>query len=111
MSTVTPKELFCSVTQCINSGNLDSLIMLYESDACFASQSGHIEINIVKNPQDQNPIFISDPLKEIILHYSKQQKNDNDSSETNDINQKLVKKARRDSRGFLNMIYEINQSR
>lgn len=60
----------------------------------------HIEINIVKNPQDQNPTFISDPLKEIILQYSKQQKNDDDSFENNDTNQKLVKKARRDSSRF-----------
>jgi hypothetical protein len=60
----------------------------------------HIEINIVKNPQDQNPTFISDPLKELMLQYSKQQNNDNDSSETNNINQKLVKKARRDPGRF-----------
>ena len=40
MSTVTPEELLSSVTECINSGNLDSLMMLYESDACFASQPG-----------------------------------------------------------------------
>lgn len=60
----------------------------------------HIEINIVKNPQDQNLTFISDPLKEVMLQYSKQQKNYNDNSETNDINQKLVKKARRESSRF-----------
>lgn len=41
----------------------------------------HIEINIVKNPQDQNLTFISDPLKGIVLHYSKQQKNNDNSSE------------------------------
>jgi uncharacterized protein (TIGR02246 family) len=40
MSTITPEEVLCSVTECINSGNLDSLMMLYESDACFASQPG-----------------------------------------------------------------------
>ncbi|MGH9966169.1 MAG: YybH family protein [Nitrososphaeraceae archaeon] len=40
MSTVTPEELLSSVTECINSGNLDSLMMLYQSDACFASQPG-----------------------------------------------------------------------
>lgn len=40
MSTVTPEELLRSVTDCINSGDLDSLMMLYESDACFASQPG-----------------------------------------------------------------------
>lgn len=40
MSKVTPEEVLHSVTECINSGNLDSLMMLYESDACFASQPG-----------------------------------------------------------------------
>ena len=40
MSKVTPEEVFRSVTECINTGNLDSLTMLYESDACFASQPG-----------------------------------------------------------------------
>jgi ketosteroid isomerase-like protein len=40
MSNVTPEEVLSSVTECINSGNLDSLTMLYESNACFASQPG-----------------------------------------------------------------------
>jgi uncharacterized protein (TIGR02246 family) len=40
MSKVTPEEVLHSVAECINSGNLDSLMMLYESDACFASQPG-----------------------------------------------------------------------
>ena len=31
-----------SVTECINTGNLDALMMLYESDACFVSQPGQI---------------------------------------------------------------------
>ena len=39
MSNVTPEVLY-SVAECINTGNLDSLMMLYESDACFASQPG-----------------------------------------------------------------------
>lgn len=41
MSKVTPEEVLRSVTECINTGNLDSLMMLYEPDACFASQPGH----------------------------------------------------------------------
>jgi hypothetical protein len=57
----------------------------------------HRGINIVKNPPDQDPTFVSDPLKELTLHYSKPRENENNLSETNDINQKLVKKARRDS--------------
>jgi len=40
MSKVTPEEVLHSVAECINTGNLDSLTMLYESDACFASQPG-----------------------------------------------------------------------
>jgi ketosteroid isomerase-like protein len=40
MSKVTPEEVLHSVTECINAGNLDSLMMLYESDACFASEPG-----------------------------------------------------------------------
>jgi uncharacterized protein (TIGR02246 family) len=40
MSKVTPEEVLRSVTECINTGNLDSLTMLYEPDACFASQPG-----------------------------------------------------------------------
>jgi uncharacterized protein (TIGR02246 family) len=40
MSNRTPEEVLSSVTECINSGNLDSLKLLYESDSCFASQPG-----------------------------------------------------------------------
>jgi uncharacterized protein (TIGR02246 family) len=40
MSNITPEEVLRSVTECINSGNLDSLMMLYESDAGFAFQPG-----------------------------------------------------------------------
>jgi uncharacterized protein (TIGR02246 family) len=40
MSKVTPEEVLRSVTECINTGNLDSLMMLYESDACFPSRPG-----------------------------------------------------------------------
>jgi uncharacterized protein (TIGR02246 family) len=40
MSKVTPEQVLHSVTECINTGNLDSLMMLYESDACFTSQPG-----------------------------------------------------------------------
>jgi ketosteroid isomerase-like protein len=40
MSSVTPEEVLRSVAECINTGNLDSLMMLYEPDACFAYQPG-----------------------------------------------------------------------
>jgi uncharacterized protein (TIGR02246 family) len=38
----TPEEVLNSVVKGINSGDLDSLITLYEADACFASQPGQI---------------------------------------------------------------------
>jgi ketosteroid isomerase-like protein len=40
MSNVTPEETLRSITEYINAGNLDSLMILYESDACSASQPG-----------------------------------------------------------------------
>jgi ketosteroid isomerase-like protein len=40
MSNVTPEKTLRSIAEYINSGNLDSLMMLYEFDACFASQPG-----------------------------------------------------------------------
>ncbi|MGH9979064.1 MAG: YybH family protein [Nitrososphaeraceae archaeon] len=40
MSSVKPEEVLRSVAECINTGSLDSLMMLYEPDACFAYQPG-----------------------------------------------------------------------
>jgi uncharacterized protein (TIGR02246 family) len=44
MSTknMTPEEVLSSVVKGINTGNLDSLMMLYESNACFATQPGQL---------------------------------------------------------------------
>jgi ketosteroid isomerase-like protein len=39
---MTPEEMLNSVVEGINSGDLDSLMTLYEADACFASQPGQI---------------------------------------------------------------------
>ena len=39
---MTPEEVLNSVVEAINTGNLDSLMMLYEADACFASQPGQL---------------------------------------------------------------------
>jgi uncharacterized protein (TIGR02246 family) len=39
---MTPGEVLDSVVEGINAGDLDSLIMLYEDDACFASQPGQL---------------------------------------------------------------------
>jgi uncharacterized protein (TIGR02246 family) len=38
----TPEQVLNSVVEGINTGNLDSLMMLYETDACFASQPGQL---------------------------------------------------------------------
>ncbi len=39
---MTPEEVIYSVVEGINSGDLDSLMTLYEADACFASQPGQL---------------------------------------------------------------------
>jgi ketosteroid isomerase-like protein len=39
---MTPEAVLNSVTEGINSGNLDSLLTLYEPLACFASQPGKL---------------------------------------------------------------------
>jgi uncharacterized protein (TIGR02246 family) len=39
---MTPEEVLNSVVEGINTGNLESLMMLYETDACFASQPGQL---------------------------------------------------------------------
>ena len=39
---MTPEEVLNSVTEGINAGDLDSLMTLYETDACFASQPGQL---------------------------------------------------------------------
>src|SRR3954453_21698238 len=40
MSTATPEQVLESIVTGINSGNLESLMPLYESDAAFAPQPG-----------------------------------------------------------------------
>jgi uncharacterized protein (TIGR02246 family) len=39
---MTPEEVLNLIVDGINSGDLDSLMTLYEADACFASQPGQI---------------------------------------------------------------------
>jgi uncharacterized protein (TIGR02246 family) len=38
----TPEEVLNSVVEGINAGDLDSLMTLYETDACFATQPGQL---------------------------------------------------------------------
>jgi hypothetical protein len=38
----TPEEVLGSIVEGIHAGNLDSLMTLYEADACFASQPGQL---------------------------------------------------------------------
>ena len=40
---MTPEEVLNAVVESINTGNLDSLMMLYEADACFVSQPGQLQ--------------------------------------------------------------------
>ena len=42
MSTETPEQILKSVVNGINSGNLDALMSLYESEAAFATQPGSL---------------------------------------------------------------------
>jgi uncharacterized protein (TIGR02246 family) len=42
MKMTTPEEVLNSVTEGINAGDLDSLMTLYEPDACFATQPGQL---------------------------------------------------------------------
>ena len=39
---MTPGEVLNSVVEGINTGDLDSLMTLYEADACFATQPGQL---------------------------------------------------------------------
>jgi uncharacterized protein (TIGR02246 family) len=39
---MTPEEVLSSVAEGINTGELDSLMTLYEADACFASRPGQL---------------------------------------------------------------------
>jgi hypothetical protein len=50
----------------------------------------HTEINIIKNPQDQDPTFVSDPMKELMQRYSNSHEN-NGSINIDDSNKILVK--------------------
>ena len=42
MSTATPEQVLKSIVTGINSGNLDSLLPLYEREAAFASEPGSL---------------------------------------------------------------------
>ncbi len=39
---MTPEEVLSSVIEGINTGDLDTLMTLYEADACFATQPGQL---------------------------------------------------------------------
>ena len=52
---MTPGEVLDSVVEGINTGDLDSLMMLYEEDACFASQPGQL----AKSPESVRQSLLS----------------------------------------------------
>lgn len=54
MSNHTPEEVLSSVVEGINTGNIDSLIVLYEPEACFTPKPGQVvkgQRNIRQNLQ------------------------------------------------------------
>ena len=55
MSTATPTQVLESIVTGINSGNLDSLMPLYESEAAFATQPGSLTPGV----RDALNVFIS----------------------------------------------------
>lgn len=54
------------------------------------------EINVIKNPHNQDPTFVSDPVNRLTLRYSNHQEN-NSMTNNYDSNEKMVKKARHSS--------------
>src|SRR6185369_16399874 len=50
MSTATPTQVLESIVTGINSGDLDSLLPLYESEAAFATQPGSLTPGIGEAP-------------------------------------------------------------
>ena len=47
---MTPGEVLNSVAKGINTGDLDSLLTLYEADACLASQRGQLAESRICTP-------------------------------------------------------------
>ena len=54
---MTPKEFLASYVEGFNAGDVNSLIIMYEADACFVSQSGQI-INGLENIRQGLQSFI-----------------------------------------------------
>ena len=46
MSNRTPEQVLASIVDGINTGNLDSLMLLYESQAAFATQPGSLNYGL-----------------------------------------------------------------
>ena len=46
----TPEEVLNSIVEGINTGNIDSLMTLYETGACFATQPGQLAESRVYAP-------------------------------------------------------------
>jgi hypothetical protein len=63
----------------------------------------YTEINIIKNPQDQQDVtFVSDPLKSLLLSSNQQVNNGTTINDEN--NKKMVKKTRHDPRFSKNIL-------
>ena len=57
------------------------------------------KINVIKSPQYQDPTFVLDPLRELVIQYSNQHKN-NSTTNVSGSEEKSVRKARHDSNRF-----------
>ena len=59
MSTATPEQVLETIVEGINSGNLDTLMPLYESEAAFATQPGDPRARLTWRPSCALAGFIS----------------------------------------------------
>jgi ketosteroid isomerase-like protein len=55
---MTPKEFLISYVKKFNSGDISSLISLYETEACFASQEGEV-VKGIENVRQRLQSFIN----------------------------------------------------
>ncbi|HXW11210.1 MAG TPA: hypothetical protein VD694_00510 [Nitrososphaeraceae archaeon] len=69
------------------------------SDPGDKNRKKNKKIDVIKNPQDQDPTFVFDPLKELLMQYANQYRS-NSTRNSSDSDEKLVRKARHNSSRF-----------
>jgi ketosteroid isomerase-like protein len=67
---MTPKELLSSYIEKFNARNVSSLIDMYENDACFVVQPGHV-VNGLDNIRQSLQGFIETPVLVLLFLLSK----------------------------------------